>query len=52
MSFATFDATEFYPNDFVDVSKVVLHHQLKNYITSVRSDRKFAKLKGVFDLCT
>jgi len=38
---------EFYPNDFIDVSQVALRHQLKNYITNVRSDRKFAKLKGL-----
>ncbi|AES77487.1 hypothetical protein MTR_7g011160 [Medicago truncatula] len=43
---------EFYPNDFIDVSEVTLRHQLKNYITNVRSDRKFAKLKGLSDLCT
>ena len=40
-SFATFDVnkllrmTEFYPNDFIDVSKVALHHQLKNYVVNV-----------------
>jgi len=43
---------EFYPNDLIDVSEVALHHQLKNYITNVRFDPKFAKLKGFSDLCT
>jgi len=43
--------TEFYPNDFTDVSKVALRTQLKNYVTDVRSDLKFAKLKGLSDLC-
>jgi len=42
--------TEFYPNDFIEVSEVTLHHQLKNYVTNVRSDLKFAKLKGLSDL--
>lgn len=55
-SFATFDVnklfrmTELYPNDFIDVSQVALHHQFNNYITNVRSERKFAKLKGLSDL--
>ena len=55
--FAAFDVnkllrmTEFYPNDFTDVSKVALRTQLKNYVTDVRSDLKFAKLKGLSDLC-
>jgi len=40
---------EFYPNDFIDVSKVMLRHQLKKYVTNVRSDPKFAKLKGISD---
>ena len=45
-SFAVFDMnkllrmTVFYPIDFIDVSEVALGHQLKNYITNVRSDRK------------
>jgi len=43
--------TEFYPNDFIDVSKVMLCTQLKNYVTHVRSDSKFAKLKELSDLC-
>ena len=30
---------------------VALRHQLKNYVTNVRSDPKFAKLKGLSDLC-
>jgi len=40
-SFAVFDVNklfrmiEFYPNDFIDVLEVTLHHQLKNYITDV-----------------
>jgi len=42
--------TEFYPND-IDVSEVALHYQLKNYVTNVRSDPKFAKLKRLSDLC-
>jgi len=42
--------TEFYPNDFIDVLEVVLHRQLKNYVTNVRSNPKFAKLKGLLDL--
>jgi len=25
---------EFYPNDFIDVSKVALRTQLKNYVTN------------------
>jgi hypothetical protein len=56
-SFGAFDAnkllrmTEFYPNDFIDVPEVVLRRQLKNYITNVRSDPKFAKLKGLSELC-
>jgi len=40
-----------YPNDFIDVSEVLLRHQLMNYITNVRFDQKFAKLKGLSDLC-
>ena len=43
--------TGFYPNDFIDVSEVTLHHQLMNYITNVRSDGKFAKLKELSDFC-
>jgi len=42
---------DFYPNDFIDVSEVSLCHQLMNYITNVQSDKKFAKLKGLSDLC-
>jgi len=42
---------EFYPNYFIDVSKVALRTQLKNYVTDVRSDPKFAKLKELSDLC-
>ena len=40
-SFAVFDVNnllrvvEFYPNNFTDVPKVVLHTQLKNYVTNV-----------------
>jgi len=34
--------TEFYPNDFIKVLEVALHHQIKNYVTNVRSDPKFA----------
>jgi len=40
-SFAAFDVnkllkmTKFYPNDLIDVSEVVLRHQLKNYVTNV-----------------
>jgi len=43
--------TEFYPNDFIDVPEVTLYTQLKNYVTNVLSDPKFAKLKGLSDLC-
>ena len=56
-SFAIFDVNkllrmiEFYLNNFIDVPKVALHTQLKNYVTNVRSDPKFAKLKGFSDLC-
>jgi len=56
-SFAVFDVNkllrmiEFYPNNFIDVPKVALRTQLKNYVTDVRSDPKFAKLKGFSDLC-
>ncbi|AES86815.1 hypothetical protein MTR_4g015110 [Medicago truncatula] len=56
-SFAAFDVnkllkmTEFYPNNFIDVPKVAIRTQLKNYVTDVRSDPKFAKLKGLSDLC-
>jgi len=56
-SFATFDVNkllsmiEFYPNYFIDVPKVALHTQLKNYVTYVRSDRKFAKLEELSDFC-
>ena len=56
-SFAIFDVNkllrmiEFYPNNFIDVSKVALRTQLKNYVTNVRSDPKFAKLKGLSNLC-
>jgi len=42
---------EFYPSYFIDVSKVALRTQLKNYVTYVRSDPKFAKLKQLSDLC-
>ncbi|AES66623.1 hypothetical protein MTR_2g076500 [Medicago truncatula] len=42
--------TEFYPNDCIDVSEVVFRHQLKNYVINVRSDPKFAKLKGLRSL--
>jgi len=56
-SFVLFDVNkllrmiEFYLNDFIDVSEVVLRHQLMNYITNVRSNRKFTKSKGLSDLC-
>jgi len=52
-SFASFDVkkllkmTEFYPNDFIEVLEVGLRHPLKNYVINVRSDLKFAKLKGL-----
>jgi hypothetical protein len=42
---------EFYPDDFIDVPKVALRTQLKNYVTYDRSDPKFTKLKGLSDLC-
>ena len=42
---------ELYPNDFVDVSEVELRRQLHNYVRNVKSDPKFAKLKGLSDLC-
>ena len=42
---------EFYLNHLIDVLEVALCRQLKNYITNVRSDRKFAKLKGLSHLC-
>jgi len=56
-SFATFDVNkllrmiEFYPNDFIDVPKAALRTQLKNCVIDVRSDPKFAKLKGLSVLC-
>uniref|UniRef100_K7MT71 HAT C-terminal dimerisation domain-containing protein n=1 Tax=Glycine max TaxID=3847 RepID=K7MT71_SOYBN len=56
-SFEAFDVkkllrmVELYPNDFVDVPKVVVRHQLQNYVRNVRCDPKFAKLKGLSDLC-
>jgi len=40
----------FYPNDFINVLEVVLRHQL-NYVTNVQSDPKFAKMKGLLDVC-
>jgi len=46
-SFATFDEnkllriTEFYPNDFIDVSEVTLRHQHKNYAINVQFNPKF-----------
>jgi len=55
-SFIAFDVNkllrmaEFYPNDFIDVPEVTLHTQLKNYVTNVLSDLKFAKLKELSDL--
>jgi len=42
---------EFYPNDFIEVLEVVLRHQLKNYVTNVRSNPNFDKLKGLSYLC-
>ena len=33
------------------MSEVALRDQLKNYVTNVRSNPKFAKLKGLSDLC-
>ncbi|XP_024642232.2 zinc finger MYM-type protein 1-like [Medicago truncatula] len=56
-SFSAFDVNkllrmaELYPNDFVDVSEVELRRQLHNYVRNVKSDPKFAKLKGLSDLC-
>ena len=56
-SFEAFDVkkllrmVELYPNDFVDVPEVVVRHQLQNYVRNVRCDPKFAKLKGLSDLC-
>jgi len=55
--FAAFDVkkllrmTEFYPNHFIEVPEAALRHQLKNYITNVRSNTKFVKLKELSDLC-
>jgi len=43
--------TELYPNDSIDVPKVALHAQLKNYVTNVRSDPKFVNLKDLSDIC-
>jgi len=57
VSFATFGVNkllrmvELYPNDFLDVPKVALHHQLRNYVINVKSDLNFAKLKGLSNLC-
>jgi len=56
-SFAAFDVdkllrmVELYPNDFKDVSEVVVRFQLKSYVRNVRGDPNFAKLKGFSDLC-
>uniref|UniRef100_A0A0R0F758 TTF-type domain-containing protein n=1 Tax=Glycine max TaxID=3847 RepID=A0A0R0F758_SOYBN len=56
-SFKAFDVknllrmVELYPNDFVDVPEVVVRHQLQNHVRNVRCDPKFAKLKGLSDLC-
>ena len=56
-SFEDFDVkkllrmVELYPNDFVDVPEVVVRHQLQNYVRNVWCDPKFAKLKGLSDLC-
>ncbi|XP_024632221.1 uncharacterized protein [Medicago truncatula] len=55
-SFSAFDVNkllrmaELYPNDFVDVSEVELRRQLHNYVRNVKSDPKFAKLKGLSNL--
>jgi hypothetical protein len=55
-SFKAFDVkkllrmVELYPNDFVDVSEVVVRHQLQTYFRDVRLDPQFAKLKGLSDL--
>ncbi|KAL5167248.1 hypothetical protein HKD37_18G052004 [Glycine soja] len=35
----------------LDVPEVVVRHQLQNYVRNVRCDPKFAKLKGLSDLC-
>jgi len=43
--------TEFYTIDFIDKSEVALYTQLKNYDTNVLCDPKFAKLRGLSDLC-
>jgi len=43
--------TKFYLNDLIDVSKVALHHQLNNYVTNIRFDLNFVKLKGLSDFC-
>lgn len=57
-SFVTFNMekllimVELDPNDFVDVSKVVVRHQLQNYVRNVRCDPNFVKVKGLSDpLC-
>ncbi|KEH42921.1 general transcription factor-like zinc finger protein, putative [Medicago truncatula] len=53
-SFAPFDVNkllrmvEIYPNDFIDVLEVALHHQLRNYVINVQSNLKFAKFKMTF----
>ncbi|AES75344.1 hypothetical protein MTR_6g042340 [Medicago truncatula] len=44
--------TDFYPNDFLEMLEVTLDHQLKNYVTNVRYDPKFAKLNWLSDLCS
>jgi len=56
-SFAAFDVNKlsrmnkFYANDLIDVPEVALRHQLKNYVTNVRYNPKFAMFKGLSDLC-
>jgi len=52
-SFAAFDVnkllrmTEFYPNDFIDVPKVALHTQLKNYVTMFDLTQNLLSCKGI-----
>lgn len=55
-SFVAFDKkslirlAEFYPSDFSSETLMILHDQLDNYITDVRSNREFSELKGISDL--
>ncbi|KAF8095654.1 hypothetical protein N665_0327s0010 [Sinapis alba] len=42
--------SEFYPEDFDPIERIILEHQLGLYIDNIQEDKRFSNLKGLGDL--